>query len=354
MATDWVDFKTIRAQVGIVDILRHYGLFDDAHTGSEQFKIYCPFHDDSKPSCNIHTGMQAYRCFGCGVSGGIFDMVCLKEKINTGNDLEDDREAAHLISEWFGIAMSRNRPKRGQRKKAQEKTIETPAEESGISAETSVEGESASPDEPSEDEPINQPIGDESSWFPQRDPTHEYLTIERGFTPETIAHFGLGYHAGRGMMAGRIVIPSHNESGQLVAFAGRWPGIPPEGEPKYKLPPKFKASHVVYNLHRVPPDTHTLILVEGFFDVMALYQAASVPAIALMGTNLSEHQVEIITRTFTPDIRIVLAFDPDPAGDKCADTCLTHLGRSFWVKSVLYPGLIQEFKRRKHPPDTKA
>ena len=144
MATDWVDFKTIRAQVGIVDVLRHYGLFDDAHTGKEQFKIHCPFHEDAKPSCNIHTGMQAYRCFGCGVTGGIFDMVCLKEGIESGNDLEDDREAARLISEWFGIEMPRTRSKRGQRKnpqdKPQEKPIEPAAEASGISTETSGKG----------------------------------------------------------------------------------------------------------------------------------------------------------------------------------------------------------------------
>jgi len=55
MATDWVDFKTIREQVGIVDILRHYGLFDEEQAGKEQFKIHCPFYEDSKSSCNIHT-----------------------------------------------------------------------------------------------------------------------------------------------------------------------------------------------------------------------------------------------------------------------------------------------------------
>ena len=358
--TDWVDFKTIRAQVGIVDILRHYGLLNEADAAKEQFKIHCPFHDDTKPSCNVNTTMQAFRCFGCGVSGGIFMVVRLMEDIDTGNDLADDREAARLISEWFRIEMKRTRPALQQRKKPREaasKPDETPADieasrdTDADAREENRAGERTTTDEPPKDEPINPPIGDESSWFPQRDPTHEYLTIERGLTPETIAHFGLGYHAGRGMMAGRIVIPIHNEAGQLIAFAGRWPGVPAEGEgeplPKYKLPPKFKASHVVYNLYRVPPDARATILVEGFFDVIELHQAASVPTIALMGTQLSERQAELITSTFNPDTRIVLAFDPDPAGHKCADTCLTTLGRSFWVKSVPYPDLLAEFKNRR-------
>jgi hypothetical protein len=54
MKKDWVDFKRIREQVGIVDVLRHYGLFDEEHTGKEQIKIRCPWHEDNKPSCNVH------------------------------------------------------------------------------------------------------------------------------------------------------------------------------------------------------------------------------------------------------------------------------------------------------------
>ena len=70
-----------------------------------------------------------------------------------------------------------------------------------------------------------------------------------------------------------------------------------------------------------------------------------------MGTNLSEHQAELITSTFAPTPRIVLAFDDGPAGHKCADNCLTTLGRSFWVKAVPYQELLEEFKRRSHSLD---
>jgi len=54
-------------------------------------------------------------------------------------------------------------------------------------------------------------------------------------------------------MQGRIVIPLHNEQGELVGYAGRWPGEPPEGEPKYKFPPKFHKSAVLLNLWRTCP-----------------------------------------------------------------------------------------------------
>ena len=223
MAQDRVDFKRIRERVGIADILRRYDLFDEEHAGKEQFNIHCPFHEDAKPSCNIHTGAQSYRCFGCGMRGGIFDFVCLKESINTGNDLEDDKAAARLLQKWFGITPERRRPSRQKRRQPRAKRnakAETPAEASHRRDEASGKGESADAEEAGD---INPPIGDDASWFPQRDPQHEWLTLERGLTPKTIAHFRIGYHAGRGMMAGRIVIPVHNADGQLVAFAGRCP-----------------------------------------------------------------------------------------------------------------------------------
>ena len=67
-------------------------------------------------------------------------------------------------------------------------------------------------------------------------------------------------------MAGRIAIPIHDEAGDLVAYAGRWPGDDgwPEGEERYKLPQGFQKSHVLFNLHRVLDAEH-LVVVEGYF-----------------------------------------------------------------------------------------
>ena len=75
------------------------------------------------------------------------------------------------------------------------------------------------------------------------DGAHPYIR-ERGLTPETNAHFNLGY-CQKGIMAGRIAITIHNELGELVVYAGRWPGNPPEGKGKYKLPAGFHKSSVV-------------------------------------------------------------------------------------------------------------
>jgi hypothetical protein len=72
---------------------------------------------------------------------------------------------------------------------------------------------------------------------------------ERGLTRETIIDFGIGF-CGKGMMADRIAIPIHNTEGEVVAYAGRWPGEAPEGTPKYKLPQGFRKSLELFNIDR--------------------------------------------------------------------------------------------------------
>ena len=78
---------------------------------------------------------------------------------------------------------------------------------------------------------------------------HPYLA-ERGLTLETIVDFGVGFCA-KGMMADRIAIPIHNAEGKVVAYAGRFPGEPPdEDTPKYKLPQGFRKSQELFNIDR--------------------------------------------------------------------------------------------------------
>src|SRR5262249_30776124 len=126
------------------------------------------------------------------------------------------------------------------------------------------------------------------------DPKHPYLT-GRGLMEEAIATFGLGY-CEKGSMAARIAIPIHDAAGQLVAYAGRWPGDPPEGTAKYKLPKGFRKSLELFNYHRAAkadPD-RPLLIVEGFFDCIKIWQAGYQRVVAVMGSTLSEAQKQAL------------------------------------------------------------
>jgi DNA primase len=137
-------------------------------------------------------------------------------------------------------------------------------------------------------------------------------------------------------MKGRIAIPIHNAAGELVAYAGRWPGDPPEGEGKYKLPAGFHKALVVFNLHRAKDlaRTHGLILVEGFFDCMRLWQAGVRNAVALMGSSLSPEQEKLIVEAVGPRGTVTLMFDEDEAGWSCREDVLSRLSVQVYVKVI--------------------
>lgn len=162
---------------------------------------------------------------------------------------------------------------------------------------------------------------------------------------ETIERFGLGV-CGKGLMNGRVVVPVHNEHGELVAYVGRWPGDDfPSGEGKYKLPPAFKKGYVLFNLHRVIEAVRKgepLILVGGFFDVFRLYELGYPNAVALMGSSLTKEQEDLLKSVLTPSSRVALMFDNDPAGINCTGDVAGRLSVWCFVKVVNLPeGITQ-------------
>jgi DNA primase len=168
------------------------------------------------------------------------------------------------------------------------------------------------------------------------EPGHPYLK-ERGLQPEIVAEFGLGY-CNRGLMGGRICIPIHNERGELVAYAGRWPGEDmPDGQERYKLPPKFQKSRVLFNLHRVAAGEH-LVLVEGYWSVCRLH-ALGIPVAALMGWSVSPEQIALLRGR---GIRFVtLLLDGDDTGWRGRERVVPDLADAFFVSAPLLPGRVK-------------
>ena len=145
-------------------------------------------------------------------------------------------------------------------------------------------------------------------------------------------------------MKGRVVIPIWNVQGELVAYAGRWPGNePPEGEGKYKLPPGFHKSLEVFNLHRAKACAreHGLVIVEGYFDVMRLFQCGVCHAVALMGSALSEAQEKLIVEAVGPQGWVTLCFDGDQSGQAATQGALERLSQHIYVRAVRLDEQVQ-------------
>src|SRR5262249_39755767 len=154
------------------------------------------------------------------------------------------------------------------------------------------------------------------------DHAHPYLA-QRGINPETAEAFGVGHFGGRGSMTGRVVIPIHNDSGELVAYAGR---SIDDSEPRYKLPAGFHKSLELYNLHRAVGESGSLgrvVLVEGFFGCIKVSQAG-LPCVAVMGSSLSTAQEDLLVKHFKT---VCLMMDGDEAGRRATDELLLRLGK---------------------------
>ncbi|MBA7494284.1 DNA primase [subsurface metagenome] len=299
----WVDFKALKEKVEIVDILKHYDLLDGL-TKRKNYELvgFCPIHDENrynKSSFCVNIEKNVFKCFACGAQGNILDFVAQMEDVNI-------RQAGLLIVNWFEIADKRQK-RVGGKGKSDGKIVK------------------------SEKAVANPPLTFE---LKDLDINHPYIR-ERGLEKETIREFGLGF-CKRGLMKDRVAIPIHDENGELVAYAGRFAGDSPEGEPKYKLPPKFQKHLCLYNFHRARDlaGEKGLVLVEGFFDAMKVWQAGFKNVVALMGTVLSDEQTQLLFEALAPDGKLALMLDPDESGQKATREIVERLIIKLYIKVV--------------------
>lgn len=300
MKKNWVDFRHIKQSVTFEQVLAHYGISLKPAKGDELLGL-CPFHEDTKPSFRVNTKKRVFHCFGCDAKGNVLDFVVRKEGVTI-------KKAALLVSEWFGSG--------------QEGSVAVKANISPTESPTRADTAPTEPVEP------NKPLK-----FALRVKHDNPYLRERGIEPSIAETFGVGF-CDRGMMKDRIAIPIHDAEGQLVAYAGRWvSGELPEGEEKYKLPPGFKKSIVLYNLHRVK-EQERLVVVEGFFSVMRLH-TLGVSAVALMGRSLSLEQEKLLQESGVKSLTLML--DGDPPGREAQAQLLARLARKFSVRAAELP-----------------
>jgi DNA primase len=282
-----IDFKAIKRAARFERVLAYYGIELRSGHGA-QWKALCPFHFDTRPSLNVNLDMKVFNCFVCADGGDIVKFVAkLEYPASPEGHLI---QAAAKLAEICGISMDRDH------REVPAKHVER------LATKQSQNGASTVP---------NPPL----SFQLDVDPTHRYL-IERGLSPAAVETFGLGYCRNeKSMMRRRIAIPIHNEHGDLVAYAGRWPGDSgwPEGTDKYMLPPKFQKMRVLFNLNRVikgmlelrwPDHEGHVVVVEGFFGAFAVHPLA--PCVALMGSVLSKEHLNLMGRANIRFVTLIL------------------------------------------------
>jgi DNA primase len=317
----FVDFKAVKAAVNIEQVLEHYVLLDKFKRSGDSLSGPCPIHKGSNPTqFRVSLSKNVWNCFSeCKHGGNTLDFIARMENVSI-------HAAAQKAIEWFHLdsdAMSANSGE------DEEHQAGNPKSEGG-QAQTPARAKPAP--EPEKSVP-NKPLKFRLEKLKQ---DHPYLA-ERGLTPETIVEFGLGF-CEKGTMEGRIAIPIHNAGGEVVAYAGRFPGESGEDTPKYKLPAGFRKSQEMFNFHRAVKESKEkpLVIVEGFFGCMKLYQHGYRRVVALMGSTMSQAQQDLIYQATDPESLITIMLDEDGSGRAGREDIALRLSRYCFVKVVQF------------------
>ncbi len=304
--------QELLSRVDIVDVVERYVTLKKA---GANYQACCPFHSEKTPSFTVSPAKQFYHCFGCGAHGSAIGFVMQYSGLGFVEAVED--LAGHL-----GIPVPHEVSIRSQ-----ERVRQQPLTERMVRAARFYK--------------------DQLKASPK---AIDYLK-GRGLTGEIAAKYGLGYapddwqglqrvfadgdyadpavvecglvienEQGRryDRFRDRIMFPILDSRGNVIGFGGRVLG---QGEPKYLNSPEtplFQKGHELYGLpqaRKAINESDTVIVVEGYMDVVGLAQLGVENVVATLGTAATGANVQKLLKLAS---RVIFCFDRDSAGDRAA------------------------------------
>ncbi len=309
------DLEAVRQRADLVDLLSDYMQLKKA---GKVFKGLCPFHDEKTPSFTVDPVKQLYHCFGCGEGGDIFTFLNKREGL-------DFMEAVERLALRYGLTLHYERgpaPKEREGKRERLYRVNDFAFEFFRAALDSQAGTGARRyiDSRGFDTDTVNTFG--VGYSPSRQDALYRALIQKGFTAREAVESGVCLSAdGRVIdrFRGRLMFPIHDLRGRTVGFGGR---ALEKVEPKYMNSPETPIYEKRKNLYALDLTRREIlkegfaVLVEGYTDVLGLYQGGVRNASATLGTALTSDHFRQLAR-FTD--RVILVFDADAAGIGAAE-----------------------------------
>lgn len=299
----------------------------------------CPFHNEKTPSFSVNPTGNFYKCFGCGKGGNSVNFIMDHEKMSFP-------EAIRYLAEKYGIPLEED-------ESTEEDKIEVLRRENILSlmqyATKYYDDQLYQTDE-------GKAIG--LSYFKERGflestikafslgyaPNERFRftqqALKDGFELQMLKDCGLTNTAGNDFFYNRVMFTIQDMSGRPVAFAGRIMGENNKG-PKYINSPEteiYKKSYILYGLYQARTAMRKediCIVVEGYTDVLSMYQAGIENVVASSGTALTEGQLRQIKRFTT---NVLMLYDGDNAGINAATRAIDLVHeQDMQVQLVLLP-----------------
>jgi DNA primase len=299
----------LRSAADIVAVINDHTTLKKA---GRSWKGLCPFHNERTPSFTVDRDKGLYHCFGCGAGGDVIRFVREIDRL-------DFPEAVEALAGRFGVVIPR-RERRGPREDRRDRILEAVAAAHRFYAERLARPGSAAakyleergvPPElwkklglghaPDAWDSLRQALG---GAYP------EDLLVEAGLLQPRAEGKG-AYDRFRD----RLLFVIKDDRGRPVGFGGRT--LSPQGEPKYLNSPEspvFSKKRILYGLFEARETIRRkdrVVLVEGYFDHLALVRAGVAETVASMGTALTPEQAEKLRRLCP---HAVVCYDGDSAG----------------------------------------
>ena len=306
--------EEIRERASIVEVVSRYV---ELRKRGANYTGLCPFHTEKTASFTVNEDKKLFHCFGCQATGSVFDFLMKHDGL-------DFPEAARSLARSFGVTIVEEKGGRGAQSKGP-----SPVDVANKTALDFFVGE------------LKEGGGEKA---------RSYLK-ERGYGIEVADDFRLGYapdgwdgllkylkskgvETAAAEKAGlivkkdkggyydrfrdRLIFPITDVRGKVIAFGGRAFG---DAQPKYLNSPEsavFKKGEVLYGLYKARPAISKegyVIVVEGYFDLIALHAAGFINVVATMGTALTGAHVERV-KNYARSGGVYTLFDGDAAGRK--------------------------------------
>ena len=330
--------EEIKNRADIVDVVSEYVTL---RKGGRNFLGLCPFHSEKTPSFTVNREKQIFYCFGCGEGGNVITFVMKMAHLTFP-------EALRHLARKTGVVIPERALTREQKEQLTvreqinrlnnmaaeyfSRNLSSPA---GRHARTYLESRGIQ-NSASREFGLGFAL---DGWRHLRDYLEQRkvsmtLAEEAGLVIPKADGDGGWYDRFRG----RLIFPIEDVSGHVIAFGGRVIG---EGDPKYMNSPEspvYSKGRNLYGLSRTREEIRKrgyAILVEGYFDLIALWNAGITNVVATLGTALTRDQVDLLRR-YTDTI--VALFDPDEAGRKALERSLElFLSANIHGKAVILP-----------------
>jgi DNA primase len=332
--------KEVKAKADIYEVVSSYVVLKKQ---GKDYQGLCPFHQERSPSFTVSPSKQMYYCFGCQAGGGAVNFLMEINKQSFAEVILD-------LARQYQISIKTLAPEKRQELQRQLTEREQLGEIMAVAANFYQHALSQPPGQAAlaylqdQRQLSTETIQDfQLGYSPANwDTLCQYLTVTKKFPVKLVEAAGLivsrkegsGYYD---RFRNRLMIPIWDINDRVIAFGGRSLG---DEQPKYLNSPEtplFDKGKTLYGLNLAKDaikKEDRAVIVEGYFDVIALHAAGITNAVASLGTALNNYQIKQLLR-FTDSKQIVFNFDADKAGNLATARAIEE------VANLAYQGQVQ-------------